>query len=83
MLERFKRYAWKAYVLHKGTGGSNPFLSAKNTAFKLCFFMYYLYILKSEKFDKYYIGQTNDIQDRLRIPKQVLKISFPGTEPGS
>ena len=28
MLERFKRYAWKAYVLQKGTGGSNPFLSA-------------------------------------------------------
>ena len=29
VLERFKRYAWKAYVLQKGTGGSNPFLSAK------------------------------------------------------
>ena len=29
MLEWLKRYAWKAYVLLKGTGGSNPFLSAK------------------------------------------------------
>ena len=29
MLEWFKRHAWKACVLQKGTGGSNPFLSAK------------------------------------------------------
>ena len=28
MLEWFKRHAWKACVLQKGTGGSNPFLSA-------------------------------------------------------
>ena len=31
VLEWLKRYAWKAYVLQKGTGGSNPFLSAKYT----------------------------------------------------
>ena len=30
MLEWFKRHAWKACVLQKGTGGSNPFLSAKD-----------------------------------------------------
>lgn len=30
MLEWFKRHAWKACVLQKGTGGSNPFLSAKH-----------------------------------------------------
>ena len=28
--------------------------------------MYYVYILKSDQFDKYYIGQTNDIDERLR-----------------
>jgi putative endonuclease len=27
--------------------------------------MYYVYILYSEKFDKFYIGQTNDFEDRL------------------
>ncbi len=27
--------------------------------------MYYVYILYSEKFDKFYIGQTNDFADRL------------------
>ena len=27
--------------------------------------MYYVYILKSEKFDKYYIGQTSNIDNRL------------------
>ena len=32
MLEWFKRHAWKACVLQKGTGGSNPFLSATNEA---------------------------------------------------
>ena len=26
---------------------------------------YYVYILYSEKFDKFYIGQTNDISDRI------------------
>ena len=33
MLEWFKRHAWKACVLQKGTGGSNPFLSAKTMAY--------------------------------------------------
>jgi hypothetical protein len=28
VLEWLKRYAWKAYELLKGSGGSNPFLSA-------------------------------------------------------
>ena len=28
--------------------------------------MHYCYILYSEKFDKYYIGYTTDINDRLR-----------------
>ncbi len=27
---------------------------------------YYVYILFSDKFDKYYIGQTNSLNDRLR-----------------
>jgi len=27
--------------------------------------VYYVYILKSEQFDKYYIGQTNNIDNRL------------------
>ena len=28
--------------------------------------MYYVYILYSEPFDKFYIGQTNDIVDRIK-----------------
>lgn len=32
----------------------------------LFLFMYYVYILKSVKFDKFYIGQTNDMVERLR-----------------
>ena len=66
MLEWLKRHAWKACVLQKGTGGSNPFLSAKAQHQRCAFFMYYVYILKSDQFDKYYIGQTNDIDERLR-----------------
>lgn len=27
---------------------------------------YYIYILYTEKFDKFYIGQTNDVFDRLK-----------------
>lgn len=27
---------------------------------------HYVYILYTEKFDKFYIGQTNDVSDRLR-----------------
>jgi len=28
---------------------------------------YYVYILKSEKFDKYYIGSTEDLKNRLEF----------------
>ena len=28
--------------------------------------MYYVYILYSESFDKFYIGQTNDLDDRIK-----------------
>ena len=28
-------------------------------------FMFYVYILYSQNFDKYYVGQTNDIEQRL------------------
>ena len=28
--------------------------------------MYYIYILYSESFDKYYIGQTSDVSQRLK-----------------
>lgn len=28
--------------------------------------MYYVYVLKSEKDDKFYIGQTNNLENRLR-----------------
>jgi putative endonuclease len=27
---------------------------------------FFIYILYSQKFDRFYIGQTNDIQDRIR-----------------
>ena len=28
--------------------------------------MHYLYLIESEKSNKYYIGQTNDLQDRIQ-----------------
>ena len=28
--------------------------------------MHYLYLIESEKYDRYYIGQTNDLKDRVQ-----------------
>ena len=36
----------------------------------------YVYILHSEKADKYYIGQTSDIQTRLLFHNQLAQHSF-------
>ena len=38
--------------------------------------MYYLYILYSEKHDKYYVGQTNDLSRRLEEHNTQEKNSF-------
>lgn len=51
------------------TGGSNPSLSASNADRMVCIFyllpMFYVYIIYSNEYDKYYIGQTNDFNQRL------------------
>jgi putative endonuclease len=49
---------------------SNPFLSASMV--KLIF---YVYILYTEKFDKYYIGQTKDLDNRLELHNAGFVIS--------
>ena len=38
--------------------------------------MYYLYILYSEKYDRYYVGQTNDPERRLEEHNSALKNSY-------
>jgi putative endonuclease len=38
--------------------------------------MYYLYILYSEKHNKYYIGQTNDLDRRIKEHNQQEKNSY-------
>ena len=40
------------------------------------FVMYYLYILYSEKYDRYYVGQTNDPERRLEEHNSALKNSY-------
>ena len=38
--------------------------------------MYYIYILYSEKYDKYYVGLTNDLERRLDEHNSGLKSNF-------
>ncbi len=46
---------------------SSPICSTKDCNYNPFFInmRYYIYILYSEKFDKYYYGQTNDLKERL------------------
>ncbi len=43
--------------------------------------MYYVYILKSKKDNGYYIGQTNDLENRLRWHNQGLVKSTKNRTP--
>ena len=38
--------------------------------------MHYIYILYSAKFDKYYVGQTDDVQRRLLEHNELSQTSF-------
>ena len=51
----------------KGCAGSNPVSGTKTPTFIVgAFFMvFHVYILYSESFDKYYVGQTANLQDRV------------------
>ena len=53
-------------VWDHGVAGSNPVLPTKAALKRAAFFMkYFVYILYSEKFDRFYIGQTNHIDQRV------------------
>ena len=42
---------------------------------------FYVYLLKSQKDDKYYIGQTNDIKKRLELHNSGMVISTKSRKP--
>jgi putative endonuclease len=46
--------------------GSTPVFSTKRSLSKGPFFMYFVYILYSVKLDRYYIGQTDDLEKRIK-----------------
>ena len=48
--------------------GSNPIGSTKYTP------VYFLYILQSETSDRYYIGQTQDVSERLVRSQNLFKL---------
>ena len=58
-------------VYTQGVTGSNPVLPTKKRLtlvglFLYLLFMYYCYILYSQKLDKFYVGSTGDFEGRLQ-----------------
>jgi putative endonuclease len=54
-------------VTRNGRNGSSPFRGTLKSDFKSLFlFMYLVYILYSERYDKYYVGYCADIEARIQ-----------------
>ncbi len=59
------RHAGLKILFLRGSAGSIPAPGTKGLQKRPFFNMFYLYILYSQQFDRYYIGQSSDIDARL------------------
>ena len=79
MAERLIAAVLKTAVGDEPTVGSNPSLSAQTKGTSngclLCFMRYFVYIHYSLGHDRYYIGQTNDLTDRLSRHNELIDLN--------